>query len=110
MQFRIQFLEGSARVIGELHADARNSIGAIELVRDIDWPPRAFSMRVLDLDGREVQFQGEGRCRATVTARNFAHRVGWESEGSPDEAHNSLLPLSRDFFPCESKLAEVTAR
>jgi len=23
-------------------------------VREIDWPPRAVTMRVLDLDGREV--------------------------------------------------------
>ena len=54
MQFRIQFLDGSARVIRELAANARNAVGAIALVVDIDWPPRAVTMRVLDLDGREV--------------------------------------------------------
>ena len=54
MQFRVQFLDGSARVIRELHADARNTTRAIELVRDVDWPPRAVTMRVLDIDGREV--------------------------------------------------------
>jgi hypothetical protein len=61
MQFRIQFLDGSARVIRELHADARNAASAIELVRDMDWPPRAVTMRVLELDGREVHSQGQGR-------------------------------------------------
>jgi len=54
MQFRIQFLDGSARVIRELFADARNVVAAIGLVADVDWPPRAVTMRVLDLDGREV--------------------------------------------------------
>jgi hypothetical protein len=60
MQFRIQFLEGSAHVIRELHADARNAVSAIKLVRDIDWPPRAVTMRVLDLDGREVHSKVKG--------------------------------------------------
>jgi hypothetical protein len=32
----------------------RNAVGAIGLVADVDWPPRAVTMRVLDLDGREV--------------------------------------------------------
>jgi hypothetical protein len=54
MQYRIQFLDGSASVVRELTADARNAVGAIALVTDIDWPPRAVSIRVLDADGREV--------------------------------------------------------
>ena len=54
MQYRIQFLDGSATVLRELTADARNSAGAIALVTDIDWPPHAVTIRVLDLDGREV--------------------------------------------------------
>jgi len=54
MQFRIQFLDGSARLIRELHADARNAVSAIELVRDMDWPRRAVTIRVLDLDGRDL--------------------------------------------------------
>jgi hypothetical protein len=60
VQFRIQFLDGSAHVVRELHADARNAASAIELVRDIDWPPRAVTMRVLDLDGREVHSKVKG--------------------------------------------------
>jgi hypothetical protein len=63
MQFRIQFLDGSAQVIRELHADARNAASAIELVRDIDWPPRAATMGVLDLDGREVHSKIKGDSR-----------------------------------------------
>jgi hypothetical protein len=54
MQYRIQFLDGEASVIRELSADARNAVGAVELVTEIDWPARAVSIRVLDLDGREV--------------------------------------------------------
>ena len=54
MQYRIQFLDGSASVVRELTADARNAIGAVALVAEIDWPPRAVSLRVLDADGREV--------------------------------------------------------
>ena len=60
MQYRIQFLDGRANVIRELTADARNAVGAIALVTDIDWPPRAVSLRVLDLDGREVHSEVEG--------------------------------------------------
>ena len=63
MRFRIQFLDGSARVIRELHADARNAARAIELVRDVDWPPRAVTMRVLDLDGREVHSATRGEAK-----------------------------------------------
>jgi hypothetical protein len=50
MQFRIEFLDGSARVIRELFANARNAAGAIALIVDMDWPPRAITMRVLDDD------------------------------------------------------------
>jgi hypothetical protein len=63
MQFRIEFPDGSARVIRELFADARNAVGAIELVRDIDWPPRAVTMRVLDVDGREVHSEIKGETK-----------------------------------------------
>ena len=65
MQYRIQFLDGQANVIRELTADARNAVGAIALVTDIDWPPRAVAIRVLDLDGREVHSAIKGdRSRA----------------------------------------------
>ena len=48
------------RVIRELFADARNAVGATALVADIDWPPRAVTMRVLDLDGREFHSRVKG--------------------------------------------------
>lgn len=51
MQYRVQYLDGHASVIRELTADARNAVGAIALVADIDWPPHAVTMRVLDTDG-----------------------------------------------------------
>ena len=47
MQFRIQFLDGSANVVGELTAAARNAAGALQLVVANDWPPEAVSIRVL---------------------------------------------------------------
>ena len=54
MQYRVQFLDRRANVVRELTADARNAVGAVALVEDIDWPPHAVSLRVLDPDGREV--------------------------------------------------------
>jgi hypothetical protein len=54
MQFRIQFLDGSARVLREWSAYARSVAGAVSLVTDIDWTSRAVTIRVLDANGREV--------------------------------------------------------
>ena len=54
MQYRVQFIDRRANVIREFAADARSAVGAIALVTDIDWPPEAVSLRVLDPDGREV--------------------------------------------------------
>jgi hypothetical protein len=60
MQYRIQFLDGRAAVIRELTADARSATGAVALVSEIDWPPRAVTMRVLDTDGREIHSETKG--------------------------------------------------
>ena len=60
MQYRIQFLDRSANVVGELHADAWSAAGAVELVAEMDWPPLAVSIRVLDADGREVSLGDQG--------------------------------------------------
>jgi hypothetical protein len=60
MRYRIQFLDGRANVIRELTADARNAVGAIALVTDIDWPPRAVTIRVLDTEGRKVHSEVKG--------------------------------------------------
>jgi hypothetical protein len=46
-----------------MFADARNDVGAIALVVDLVWPPRAVTMRVLDLDGREVHSAIRGEFR-----------------------------------------------
>jgi hypothetical protein len=56
MHFRIQLLDRSTSVIRELGAEARSVASALELIADIVWPPRAVSIRVLDVDGREVHF------------------------------------------------------
>jgi hypothetical protein len=63
MQYRIQFLDTAAAVISELIADARSARGAIALVADLDWPPHAVTMRVLDADGREVHSEIKGDAR-----------------------------------------------
>jgi hypothetical protein len=54
MQYRIQFLDGAANVLREWRAYARSVAGAVSLVTEIDWPPHAVTMRVLDANGREV--------------------------------------------------------
>jgi hypothetical protein len=54
MQYRIQFLDGAAHILREWSAYARSVAGAVSLVVDTDWPPRAVTMRVLDANGREV--------------------------------------------------------
>jgi hypothetical protein len=58
--FRIELLDNSASVIRELFADARSAVGAVELARDIDWPPRAVTMRVLNLDCARFIPRGSG--------------------------------------------------
>jgi hypothetical protein len=63
MQYRIQFLDERATIIHERTADARNAIGAVALVSEIDWPPRAVGMRVIDADGREVHSVTKGESR-----------------------------------------------
>jgi hypothetical protein len=52
VQYRIQFHD--AAVISELIADARSVNNTIALVAEVDWPPQAVALRVLDADGREV--------------------------------------------------------
>ncbi len=60
MQFRIQFLDGAANVIREWSANAQTVAGAVALIVDADWPPRAVTMRVLDAYGREVHSESKG--------------------------------------------------
>ena len=67
MQFRIQFLDGSGRLIRELYADARNAAGAIALVADLEWPPHAVTMRVFDLDRRDVHSAVKGDSGQSIT-------------------------------------------
>jgi len=63
MQFRINFSMSGPNVIRELTADARTAAGAISLVVDRDWPPCAVTMRVLDVDGREIHSAIKGDVR-----------------------------------------------
>ena len=63
MQFRVQFLDGSANVAQEHPTRARNAAHAVELAKYLAWPPRALRMRILDLDGIEVHTANPGGVR-----------------------------------------------
>ena len=63
MHYQIQFLDTAAAVISELIADARSAHGAIALVADLDWPPHAVAMRLLDANGRGVHSEIKGDAR-----------------------------------------------
>jgi hypothetical protein len=54
------FLDGSARIIREMLADARKVAGAIEFVVTSTGRLAAVTMRVLDLGGREVHSAMKG--------------------------------------------------
>jgi hypothetical protein len=79
VQYRIQYLDGSANIIRELSADARSGMSAFELVADIPWVPRAVSMRVLDMDGREVHSAIRAMSSEADDPQIHSHRVDWES-------------------------------
>ena len=49
MQYRIQFLDRSGDVIREWSANAQSVARAVALIVEADWPPRAVTMRVLDM-------------------------------------------------------------
>ena len=57
MQYRVQFLDGSANVVSEMHSYAWNVASVIELLAAIDWPPAAVRLRILDRESREVNFR-----------------------------------------------------
>ena len=73
MQFRIQFLDGSAK------ASARNVAGAIELVVDADLPPQPSPSACSTAYGREVHSGIRGRRRGGP---------------APDSAENPKKPLA----------------
>ena len=60
MNFRVQFLDGSANVIAEWSAYAHSARGAIELTEGLEWPAGAERMQIVDESGREVY----GRAKA----------------------------------------------
>ncbi len=41
MQYRVQFIDGSDKVVREMQADAGSAANAFLLVADNDWPPNA---------------------------------------------------------------------
>jgi hypothetical protein len=107
MQYRIQFLDGEASVIRELSADARSAINALLLVGDLDWPPRAVTMRVLDAEGREVysEVQGDasgarGLCPQMAALFVFDYLARLIIAPQPERANPAprSVPLARGFL------------
>jgi hypothetical protein len=47
MNYRVQFLDGSARII----SDAHDTPGALEIIEGLDWPANAIRMRVFTRTG-----------------------------------------------------------
>jgi hypothetical protein len=54
MHYTVQFLDASATVIEEWHADADDVAGAIALIEGVSWPIDAATMRILDAEGLTV--------------------------------------------------------
>jgi hypothetical protein len=73
-----------------MFADPRNA-GAIGLVADLDWPPRAVTMRVLDLDGREIHSRSRATLRVSVYVARRAVR-GFLSPNAPWMAASRKYP------------------
>jgi hypothetical protein len=57
-RFRLQFFGVGAdfcpALMTETELQAYDASGAIHAAVEVDWPPRATSLRVLDLEGREI--------------------------------------------------------
>jgi hypothetical protein len=58
MHYTVQFLDASATVIEEWHADADDVAGAIALVEGVSWPLEAATMRILDANAVVVHERG----------------------------------------------------
>ena len=56
VRYHVQFGGRSARVVCEMRASARSIQHVIEMLKAIDWPPAAASLRILDRDGHQVHF------------------------------------------------------
>jgi hypothetical protein len=58
MHYTVQFLDASATVSEEWHADADDVAGAIALIEGVSWPLDAVRMRILDVNGLVVHERG----------------------------------------------------
>ena len=61
MQYRIQYLDGSANIIRELSADARSGMSAFELVADLPWAPAQSPCECSTLTGARFIPQSKAR-------------------------------------------------
>jgi hypothetical protein len=59
MIFRIQFLDAAAAKIAEWLAEAPNTIGAVRLLEDEDWPACAERMQILAPNRRLVHWRAK---------------------------------------------------
>jgi len=72
VEYRVQFLDRSGSIIKEFHAYARDVAGAMNLIIDVDWPPGAVRLRVVDAEGLEVD--GRKAVSDATPSRSCGHR------------------------------------
>ena len=85
MRFRIRFLDGSADVIHEMHADARSVASAVSLVADKDWPPPS-----------QCEFSTWTGARFILRSRTRSRAGGARGSGSGPTTGRGGLPLTPD--------------
>ena len=104
MQFRVHFLDASRTIIQEMHADAWNAAGEIELVKGMEWPAAAGRMVILDEAGGEVQVE-PGTTVATchvkptltlVRGLETKQEFGRKRTSRPRHASNLVGALNKD--------------
>ena len=81
VRFRVQFLDRSANVVREMYTFAWSVAYVTELLRAIEWPPVAVSLRILDPDDHEVDFLGKRAAGASFLAGFDRSRPSRQQDG-----------------------------
>jgi hypothetical protein len=81
VRFRVQFLDRSANIVREMYTFAWSVAYVTELLKAIEWPPVAVSLRILDPDDHEVDFManraaGAGYLAGFDRSRPSRHQGG----------------------------------
>ena len=72
MHYRVQFLDGSNKVVSEIQAEAGSAADAFLLVADMDWPTQVVSVSVLDQHGHDVLSVSRPKRRPKGTPQGVA--------------------------------------